>query len=56
MITEAIYWFCKIYFTVAGLFFIYSWYVKDLNTFAYVTGIVAVIFLFSNIKWYLFKK
>src|SRR3989338_1895487 len=48
MITEAIYWFCKIYFSVAGLYFIYSWYVNDLNTFGWITGIVSVIFLLKH--------
>ena len=56
MITEVIYWFCKVYFSVAGLFFIYAWYTHTLDIFGYVTGIVAVIFLISNIKWYFFKK
>lgn len=55
MITELVYWFCKVYFSVAGIFFIYSWYVNDLQTFGYVTGIISVIFLLSNIKWYFFK-
>ena len=56
MITEAIYWFCKIYFSVAGIYFIYAWYTQTLDTFGYVTGIVAVIFLFSNIKWYFLRR
>ena len=56
MITEAIYWFCKIYFTLAGLYFIYAWYTHTLDTFGYVTGIVSVIFLVSNIKWYFLRK
>ena len=56
MITEAVYWFCKVYFSIAGLFFIYSWYVGNFDLFTKVTGTVAVIFLFSNVKWYFFKK
>ena len=56
MITETLYWICKIYFTLAGLYFIYSWYVNDLSTFAYITGIMAILFMITNIKWYFLKK
>ncbi len=56
MITEVIYWFGKVFFSLAGLYYLYSWYVGDLDTFAHVTGIVAVVFLVSNIKWYFFNR
>ncbi len=56
MIGEALYVLGKIYFSVAGIYFIYAWYTNTLDTFAYVTGIIAIIFLISNIKWYFFKK
>lgn len=56
MLGEALYVICKIYFSIAGLYFIYSWYVNDLNTFAYVTGIMAILFMITNIKWYFFRR
>jgi len=56
MIGEALYVICKAYFTIAGLYFIYSWYVKDMDTFAWVTGFMAILFMITNIKWYFFKR
>ena len=56
MIGETVYVISKIYFMLAGLFYLYSLYTGDLNTFAHVTGIIALIFMISNIKWYFFRK
>ena len=56
MIGEVLYVLCKAYFSVAGLYFIYSWYANDLDTFGYVTGFMTILFMITNIKWYFFKK
>ena len=56
MIGETVYVISKAYFMIAGLFYLYSLYVNDLTFFAHVTGIMALIFLLSNIKWYFFRK
>ena len=56
MIGEALYVLCKAYFTLAGLYFIFAWYTNTIDTFAWVTGIMAIIFMITNIKWYFFRK
>ncbi|MEK6887511.1 MAG: hypothetical protein AABX14_01045 [Candidatus Aenigmatarchaeota archaeon] len=56
MIAETIYWIAKIYFMIAGFYYLYALYTGTLDTFAHVTGIIAVLFLISNIIWYFFKK
>lgn len=55
MISETIYFAAKIYFMIAGFFYLYALYTHNLDLFANVTGIVAVVFLISNIKWYFFR-
>lgn len=56
MIGEAVYVICKAYFSIAGLYFIYAWYTNTLDTFGLVTGIMALLFMASNIKWYFFRR
>jgi len=54
MLFNAVYWFCKLYFM-----FLWLWYILavfgyyGLDTFAHVTGIISLVFLGSNLKWYL---
>lgn len=54
-LTEAVYMIAKIYFMIAAFFYIYALYTNQLDLFAHVTGIIALIFLISNIKWYMFS-
>lgn len=56
LLGEVLYVIGKVYFSIAGLYFIYAWYTNTLETFAYITGIIAIIFMVSNIKWYFFRK
>ena len=53
MITEAVYWACKMYFIIAApLLFIHAWFTNDYALFTNLTGIVSILFLISNIIWY----
>ena len=53
MITEAIYWVCKAYFIIAApLLFIHAILTHNTEFFTNVTGIMALLFLASNIIWY----
>ncbi len=56
MISEAVYTFAKIYFSIAALFYIYAVWTNNVELFANVTGIIAILFLVSNIKWYFFSR
>ncbi|HLC67529.1 MAG TPA: hypothetical protein VJI12_01470 [archaeon] len=56
IIEEVIYTIGKVYFVLAGPFYVYSYYTNSLDFFAHVTGIMAILFLLSNIKYYMFNK
>lgn len=56
MIAETLYWIAKIYFMIAGIYYLYALYTGNLDTFAHVTGVIAILFLISNIFWYFLKK
>ena len=57
IISQAIYWFAKIYFMIIGIVYllVLRGYIK-LETFGTFTGIVGVLFLVSNIYWYFLRK
>ncbi len=56
MITESVYTLAKIYFSIAAFFYLYAVWTNNLELFANVTGVIAVLFLLSNIKWYFFSR
>jgi hypothetical protein len=56
MISETVYFAAKAYFMIAGIFYLYAIYTNNFELFGHVTGIISIIFLLSNIKWYFFKK
>jgi len=52
MIEEVIYTIGKAYFMLAALFYVYALMTNNLELFAHLTGIIAILFLISNIRWY----
>ncbi len=56
MIEEVIYTISKAYFMIAAFFYLYALMTGNIDMFAHVTGIVAILFLLSSIKWYMFRR
>lgn len=55
--SQAVYWIAKIYFMVLGLIYIFALLGKfDMGMFTHLTGVIGVLFLLSNIYWYIIKK
>ena len=54
MISEAIYWVCKLYFMFIWLVYLYALFGPlPLETFAHLTGVISILFLGSNLNWHL---
>ena len=55
--SQAIYWIAKIYFMMFGILYILALLGRfSMDMFTNVTGIIGVLFLLSNVYWYLLRK
>jgi len=56
-VSQAVYWIAKIYFMVFGILYILALLGRfSMDIFTNVTGIIGVLFLLSNIYWYILRK
>jgi len=53
MLTQAIYHGLKILFMFLGVIYLYFLFTGDLEMFAHIAGIAGLLFLVSNLKWYM---
>jgi hypothetical protein len=54
MMSDIIYWICKIYFSFFWLVFLASIYYKwDGGFMWWMSGIISIIYFIVNIRWYL---
>lgn len=55
VIAISIYWMSKVYFMLIGIYYIYALATNNVDKFTHITGLVGILFLLSNIKWYLWR-
>jgi hypothetical protein len=56
-VSQTVYWIAKIYFMVFGILYILALLGRfSMDMFTNVTGIIGVLFLLSNVYWYLLRK
>jgi hypothetical protein len=56
-VSQTVYWIAKIYFMMFGILYILALLGRfSMDMFTNVTGIIGVLFLLSNVYWYLLRK
>lgn len=56
MISDILYNICKLYFMLLWVWFVMALLNGNVELFGYITGVISLIFLGTNIKWWLTPK